>query len=381
MTPNRLFSLALSAVAACLMVAARPSTVVAAEPEFHWYRGNTHAHTTRCGHADSEPEVVAKWYLDREYNFLCLSEHNQFIDPATVKLPDDRRKDFILVPGEEITGQNVHMTGLNMTRIVNHLIKGPNGKVIQAYTDMAREIGGTPIINHPNFRWALQVSDIRPVKNCFLFELWNAHPTVNNNGSTTRPSTEKMWDDLLTDGMLIYGVSSDDTHHLKVIDRSKSNPGRGWVMVRATELTPKAIATAMDRGEFYATNGLMLKTIDLTSQSLKIFVDEAATKHEVAKDHVIGELLAPGAAKQGYSIEFFGPAGKLLSSAEGTEATYTRDPSLAYFRARVSFVHAINGELRRHRAWTQPVFQDGRVEKTLAATATPAAPEPTKTAE
>jgi hypothetical protein len=218
----------------------------------------------------------------------------------------------------------------------------------------------------------LQVSDIRPVKNCFLFELWNAHPAVNNDGSATRPSTEKMWDELLTDGMLIYGVSSDDTHHLKVIDRSKSNPGRGWVMVRTTELTPKAIATALDRGEFYATNGLMLKMIDLTSQTLKIVVDEAATKHEVAKDHVIGELLAPGAAKPGYSVEFFGPAGKLLSSAEGTESTYARDPSLAYFRARVSFVHAINGELRRHRAWTQPVFQDGRVEKTVQAARIPA---------
>jgi hypothetical protein len=367
MSLKRLAAFALFAIVICLVAPPRP--VAAAEPEFHWYRGNTHAHTIRCGHADSEPEAVAKWYLDREYNFLCLSEHNQFIDPASVKLPEDRRKDFILIPGEEITsGQNVHMTGLNMTRIVNHLIKGPNGKVIQRYTDMARELGGTPIINHPNFRWALQVSDIRPVKNCFLFELWNAHPTVNNNGDATRPSTEKMWDDLLTDGMLIYGVSSDDTHELKVIDRSKSNPGRGWVMVRAPELTPKAIAAAMDHGDFYATNGVMLKSIDLASQSLKIVVDEAATKHEVGKDHVIGELLAPGAAaKPGYSIEFFGPSGKLLASTDGTEATYTRDTSIAYFRARISFVHEINGELRRHRAWTQPVFQDGRVEKTLQA--------------
>src|SRR4051812_47534774 len=63
-----------------------------------WYRGNTHVHTVRCGHADTEPEAVARWYLDRGYHFLCLSEHNQFIDPATVKLPDPRRADFILVP-------------------------------------------------------------------------------------------------------------------------------------------------------------------------------------------------------------------------------------------------------------------------------------------
>jgi hypothetical protein len=345
-------------------------TAMAAEDApLHWYRGNTHAHTTRCGHADSEPDVVAKWYLDREYNFLCLSEHNQFIDPATVNLPPDRRKDFILIPGEEITGTNVHMTGLNMSRIVNHLIKGPNGKVIQAYTDMAREVGGTPIINHPNFRWALQISDIRPVRNCFLFELWNGHPTVNNLGDGTHPSTERMWDELLTDGMVIYGVSSDDVHNLKVIGRPKSNPGRGWVMVRAAELTPNAIASAMDRGEFYATNGVILKSLDVSAKSLKIEVDEAATKRELAKDSVIGEVVNPAFEKAGCWVEFFGPGGKLLGRSEGLKATYDRDGALTYFRARITYTHEHNGELRRHRAWTQPVFQDGRVEKVLAAAA------------
>jgi hypothetical protein len=340
----------------------------AAEPaSLHWFRGNTHAHTTRCGHADSEPEVVAKWYLDHGYHFLCLSEHNQFIDPATVKLPEDRRKDFILIPGEEITGQHVHMTGLNMERIVNHLIKGPNGKVIQAFTDMARELGGTPIINHPNFQWALKVSDIRPARHCYLFELWNAHPTVNNLGDATRPSTEAMWDELLTDGMLIYGVSSDDTHHLKVIDRSKSNPGRGWVMVHAPQLERNAIAGAMDRGDFYATNGVMLKVVERSGKIYKVVVDQAATDQEVAKDSVIGEALPAALAKPGYQVEFVGPSGKILATHEGKEATHPLDGSLAYVRARVTFIRENGGEIRRHRAWTQPAFQDGRVEKILAA--------------
>ena len=33
-------------------------------------------------------------------------EHNQFIDPQTVKMPTNRREDFILIPGEEVTGGN-----------------------------------------------------------------------------------------------------------------------------------------------------------------------------------------------------------------------------------------------------------------------------------
>ena len=50
------------------------------EEKAKWFKGNTHVHTTLCGHADTEPEAVAGWYLDRGYNFLVLSEHNQFID-------------------------------------------------------------------------------------------------------------------------------------------------------------------------------------------------------------------------------------------------------------------------------------------------------------
>ena len=51
-----------------------------------WYKGNTHVHTTLCGHADTTPDAVAQWYHDRGYNFLILSEHNKFIDPSTVEL-------------------------------------------------------------------------------------------------------------------------------------------------------------------------------------------------------------------------------------------------------------------------------------------------------
>ena len=56
-----------------------------------WHKGNTHVHTKLCGHADSTPQAVASWYLDHGYHFVILAEHNQFIDPASVKLPEDRR--------------------------------------------------------------------------------------------------------------------------------------------------------------------------------------------------------------------------------------------------------------------------------------------------
>jgi hypothetical protein len=328
-----------------------------------WYRGNTHAHTVLCGHADSTPEAVARWYLDRGYHFLCLSEHNRFIDPATVALPEGRRGDFILVPGEEITGRHVHMTGLNVNKLVVPVDQSGRTGTIQGFTDRARAAAGTPIINHPNFTWALTTADIRPVKRCYLFELYNGHPAVNNEGDATRPSTEAMWDELLTDGMVIYGVSSDDAHEFKTSSKDKSNPGRGWVVVRSSELSPGTIAAAIDRGEFYSSSGVMLKDVAVTETEYTVSVDRGATEAEARKPELVGRQATKEAgAAPGYRIDFIGPGGKVLHTVNDTEATYQRPPGLAYVRAKVTYTREADGALVEHAAWTQPAFGDKRLE-------------------
>lgn len=330
-----------------------------------WFRGNTHSHTVRCGHADSEPEAVAKWYLDRGYHFLCLSEHNQFIDPATVKLPEGRREDFILIPGEEITGEHVHMTGLNVNKLVGWVAQGSKSRIIQTYTDRTRDVEGVPIINHPNFMWALTAADIRPVKRCYLFELYNGHPSVHNDGDADHPSTEAMWDDLLTDGMAMYGVSSDDAHEFKGdFAPRRSNPGRGWVMVHAAELTPHAISDAIDHGRFYASSGVFLKEVAVSDASYRVVIDHEATEAEVKKPEVLGKHVeATEQAKEGYLIEFIGPGGKVLKTVEAQEGDCPRDAGAAYLRARITYTHkTADGALIRHFAWTQPAFTDGRLE-------------------
>jgi hypothetical protein len=332
-----------------------------------WYRGNTHAHTVICGHADSTPEVVAQWYLDHGYHFLCLSEHNHFIDPATVKLPEGRREDFILIPGEEITGKYAHMTGLNLPKLVGWASQAPvKSKHIQDFVDWTRQVSGVPIINHPNFTWALSAGDIRPVNRCYLFELFNGHPSVHNEGDATHPSTEQLWDTLLTDGMVIYGVSSDDAHHFKEWGPGESNAGRGWVMVRAAELAPDPISAAMDRGDFYASNGVFLKSLTVTGDAYALVVDPDATAAEVRKPEVLGQPVAAGeTAEEGCRIEFIGPGGKVMKTVDGHEASCDRDRAVAYLRARVTVTRKAGdgGQFRRYRAWTQPVFHDGRLEK------------------
>jgi hypothetical protein len=327
--------------------------------ETTWYRGNTHVHTELCGHADSHPDVVAKWYLDQGYNFLVLSEHNKFIDPATVNLPKGSRKDFVLIPGEEVTGKKtIHTTAINIKKLVPWKFDDKDKtKIVQNHVDGIRKEGGHAILNHPNFHHTLNYAHISKVKNLYMFELYNGHPSVNTFGDKKSESTEKLWDKLLTSGMLIYGVSSDDAHHIEKWSAQKSkhfkkwgtkrsNPGRGWVMVNSNKkLTPDAITDAMVHGEFYSSNGVFLKQLQKSTEKYELEIDDVLTKKEITKKFVVG---------------FIGDAGKVLNSVSGLKASFTPPAGLKYLRAKVTLTVKENDTLKQYYAWAQPVFFDKR---------------------
>jgi hypothetical protein len=198
-----------------------------------------------------------------------------------------------------------------------------------------------------------------PVKKLYLFELYNGHPKVRNFGDPKHPSTEELWDDLLTQGMTIYGVGSDDAHHFGQWNSGKSNPGRGWVMVRTKELTSDAITKAMTRGDFYASSGVMLKKVVRGPKHIEIEVDEAATDKELASPILIGRKVKKG--KSGYLIEFIGPKGKVIKSSLETKASCP--VTLPYLRCKVTHrIKQKDGTLLEHYAWVQPVFTDGRAK-------------------
>lgn len=342
-----------------------PLLVLTSLLDAEWYKGNTHAHTVLCGHADSTPEAVAGWYHDHGYNFLVLSEHNKFIDPATVDLGKDPRKDFLLVPGQEVTGHKViHTTALDIEKLVPWDADGERSHIIQSHVHGAREAGGTTILNHPNFKWAVKPEDILPVEHLYLFELYNGHPAVANFGDAHHMSTEKMWDQLLDAGMTIYAVASDDAHHFAKLGENHSNPGRGWVMVQADKLDSHAITHAMLDGDFYASSGIILKTMERTRKTISVEVDTCATDKELASPNLYGSKVREG--QPGYRIEFLGKEGKTLETVEGTSAKFDIPDCQPYVRCKVSLLkEAEEGRLKGYYAWIQPVFTDKRSDPLL----------------
>ncbi|MBR9777064.1 MAG: histidinol-phosphatase, partial [Cytophagales bacterium] len=45
--------------------------------EKNWYKGNLHTHSY-WSDGDEFPEVIMKWYKDKGYQFVALSDHNVF---------------------------------------------------------------------------------------------------------------------------------------------------------------------------------------------------------------------------------------------------------------------------------------------------------------
>ncbi len=296
-----------------------------------WYKGNTHAHTL-ASDGDSSPEYVAEWYKDHGYNFLVISDHNVFTDPAQLFHLID--SEFILIPGEELTsgyeGLPVHVNGLNLPSLVDPRTGSTLVETIQSNVDAIREVEGVPHVNHPNFRWAFGAEELAQVENHRLLEIYNGHPTVHNEGGGGFPSIEEIWDILLTGGKRIYGIAVDDAHVFQgEFSSDRSNPGRGWISVRARSLDAAEIMQQLEAGQFYASTGVDLADVVTHEDRLEIHI-------------------APRGNFR-YTTTFIGSGGRILSVSLENPAVYTLQGRERYVRAKVT-------DSRGNAAWVQPVF-------------------------
>lgn len=305
----------------------------AQEPQpLRWYKGNTHTHTLNSD-GDSTPDEVVRWYREHGYHFVVLTDHNFLTAVDGLQALHGADERFLVVRGEEVTDtfgdKPIHVNGLGLERYVAPQGGASVAEVIQRDVDAIRAAAGVPHINHPNYEWAVTPEDLKKIENDRLFEIFNGHPLTNNAGGGGHPSLEEVWDILLTSGKMIYGIAVDDAHHFKrPWDPSAARPGQGWVMVRAAKLTAEALLAAMERGDFYASTGVVIDDIVLAPRSLTVKMRNSG--------------------KTKYTTHFIGRGGRALATAVSNPATYTFRGDEGYVRARVV---DSNGKI----AWVQPV--------------------------
>jgi hypothetical protein len=329
---RRPLALALLVVLATSSLALRDLRGRDAQTRLRWYKGNTHTHTLNSD-GDSHPDDVAKWYKQRGYAFVVLTDHNVLTSVEALNALHGLDERFLVIRGEEVTDRfgdkPIHINALAPTRLIT-----PQGgtsvlDVLQRDVRAIRAADAVPHLNHPNFGWAVTADELAQVDALTLFEVFNGHPQVNNVGGGGVPGLEEAWDAILTSGKLIYGLATDDAHHFKrPEDPTASRPGQGWIVVRADTLTPAAILGAVERGDFYASTGVELR--DLRASASEIMLDIRTT------------------AFSKYRVRFTGRGGRLLAEVTTNPATYRMKGDEGYVRATVL-------ESNGAKAWTQPV--------------------------
>jgi hypothetical protein len=301
-----------------------------------WYKGNTHTHTINSD-GDSAPDAVVRWYKEHGYHFLVISDHDMVTPVEGLNALFAVPGRFLVLSGEEVTdrhdGQPVHLIAVGLREAVTPQGGATKIEVLNQDARAIRAAGGLPHINHPNFGWALGAAELIGATEAKHFELWNAHPGVYNRGGGATPSTEEMWDQVLSTGRVLYGMATDDSHHFQgEFSAARVNPGRAWIMVRATELTREALLAALDRGDFYASTGVTLSRYEASATEMRIELPSGDARNPLR-----------------YRTWFIGKDGAVLKRDESLTPSYIFKGDELYVRARVEAANGAN-------AWTQPVF-------------------------
>lgn len=404
----------------------------AAEPAKSWYKGETHAHSF-WSDGDQFPEMVLDWYKAQGFQFVALSDHNVYLEgerwrdvndpkrliPAAVlqkyrerfgadwvetrgegetlqvrlKTLEEIRPQleepgkFLLIPNEEISdgaqGSAIHINAIGLGEVIPPQHGSTVAETIQnnfQAIDVQAQRRGRLIlgqVNHPNWvHFDIRAEDILAVPAVRLFEVCNNHAGVNYFGDDLFPSADRLWDVLNAVRIVeqkrppLFGVASDDAHNYHSFQPGMSNPGRGWVVVRAAELTPEAITQAMAQGDFYSSTGVVLRDVqfDAASGTLSIAIDGKPGAKYTTRflgtrkdfDRSVEEIPAPdfnGKPQRPFQ-KHSDQIGTVLATVEGTTASYTLQGDELYVRAVITSDQPVEFPVQNHpqtgMAWSQP---------------------------
>lgn len=314
-------------------------------------KGQLHCHSDASGDSDTPVDEVSKWYADRDYDFIVLTDHNRITDATDLG-------DMLVLPGVELT-QNTPVCepppqpGMQCLLHVNALIvdsakataagqlpRPDTADRVDLYAHAVRvteQLGGVSMLNHPNFHYAADARVVGLVarQGLHMLEVANMAVDSNNEGDHEHPNTELLWDDVLASGARVWATATDDAHHYGDAEAVRARGelafvgDLGWVMVRA-ERSPEAIREALRTGDFYASNGVYLQDVRADGKVLEVELAERS----------------PGE----HTIRFIGSGGRQLARERGRRARF----DLA--DAKTRYVRAVIEDDQGRKAWTQPLF-------------------------
>lgn len=280
------------------------AVVVPSAPEV-WLKGSTHVHARPSGDSITPIPDVLRWYEQRNYDFIVLTDHNRVSEidaqaptpgEVTLRAPD-QRGGLIVFAGIELTHNpsncippgdasgkcRIHVNLLGATGRPEGKLVWANRKTSErlakydAALEVQKSLGGIAQINHPNWFWGITGDLLAELarRGFTLVEIANTAFADWNGGDPDHASLDAVWDAALVQGATIWGVASDDAHDYSGAAGMKYPAGGGWIVVKAVR-EPKAILAAIAAGNFYASTGVVLGRVEVDAGDL--VVEVAATE-------------------------------------------------------------------------------------------------------
>jgi hypothetical protein len=189
-------------------------------------------------------------------------------------------------------------------------------------------------------------------------------------------STDRLWDIVLTLRLAkdadtdrpLYAIASDDAHdwYDERNGPRVSAPGRGWVMVLSESLRTEALITAIKRGDFYASSGVILDEVQVDDSEYRVAIE--SEEGVTYTTHFIGTMKGtdlsslPVLDEQGNPIRasriYDEGVGRVLSKTTDNLAIYRMTGDELYVRTKIISSKAKPNSFQAgdvETAWTQPI--------------------------
>ncbi|MCH4193624.1 MAG: CehA/McbA family metallohydrolase [Butyrivibrio sp.] len=228
------------------------------ENQDNWYKGNLHMHTT-CSDGRVSPEEAEEIYYQAGYDFIALTDHRK---PGT----EGHYKDMLLLSGVEWdtgdaqTAPVYHIIGVGMKEKTN-LSYTEGAPSPQHIIDVINAAGGIAILAHPH--WSVMNPDeMQELHGLAGAEIYNS---VSGLPFNPRRADSSLYFDLWAGrGILVRAMAADDAHYYT------GDQTRSFIMVNAPECTGDALITAIQKGNFYASQGPKIYSITIEDEYIHI---------------------------------------------------------------------------------------------------------------
>ncbi|MDD5705908.1 MAG: CehA/McbA family metallohydrolase [Kiritimatiellae bacterium] len=277
-----------------------------------WLKGNTHTHTVNSDGVWTADDV-RRGYGRHGYDFVFLTDHWK----RTVASSPARARP-LLIPAEEVD----FLIGRQLYHAVCLGISDEwprrSFKSVAEFIRQARRRCDYIVMAHPY--WSGTRSDGYLGVGAFdATEVYN----TGVDRSIAKGYSGTYWDDYLDAGLRVHGLAADDAH-------GENHAYGGWIMVKATACTEKAIMAAIRKGHFYATQGPEIRDIRFDGRRMTV---KCSPVHRI-------NFICSG---------YFGKVCQ-AGSRPLTEASWELHPDVAWAR-----IECVDREGRI--AWSNPIWQ------------------------